>query len=112
LTPASSLASRVRVPLSLSLALPLPCRAPYVFLAALCSAILFAASLVLPPVRAHLATGGERNALAQLRVVFGEANHLRIFAFSALLVFSGFLVFPFRAPFLVANVRMSEEQLR
>ena len=60
---------------------------------------------------AHLAEGGERNALAQLRAVFGEANHLRIFAFSALLVFSGFLVFPFIAPYLVTNVGVSEAQL-
>jgi len=43
--------------------------------------------------------------------VFGEANHLRIFAFSALLVFSGFLVFPFIAPYLVTNVGVSEAQL-
>jgi predicted MFS family arabinose efflux permease len=43
--------------------------------------------------------------------VFGEANHLRIFAFSALLVFSGFLVFPFIAPYLVANVGVSEADL-
>jgi predicted MFS family arabinose efflux permease len=43
--------------------------------------------------------------------VFGEANHLRIFAFSALLVFSGFLVFPFIAPYLVTNVGVSEANL-
>jgi len=82
-----------------------------VFLAALCSAILLAAWFVIPPVRAHLAAGGERNALAQLRAVFGEANHLRIFAFSALLVFSGFLVFPFIAPYLVTNAGVGEAQL-
>ncbi len=108
---AFSLASILGVPISLYLALHFTWRAPYVFLAALCSAILLAAWFVIPPVRAHLATGGERNALAQLRVVFGEANHLRIFAFSALLVFSGFLVFPFMAPYLVTNVGVSEAQL-
>src|SRR5256885_17161721 len=32
-------------------------------------------------------------------------------AFSALLVFSGFLVFPFIAPYLVTNVGVSEAQL-
>src|SRR5713101_3284104 len=60
------------------------------------------ASILGVPISLYLAAGGERNALAQLRLVFGEANHLRIFAFSALLVFSGFLVFPFIAPYLVA----------
>jgi predicted MFS family arabinose efflux permease len=108
---AFSLASILGVPISLYLALHFTWRAPYVFLAALCSAILLAAWFAIPPVRAHLVAGGERNALAQLRAVFGEANHLRIFAFSALLVFSGFLVFPFIAPYLVTNVGVSEAQL-
>jgi len=46
-----------------------------------------------PPVRAHLTGGRERNALAQLRRVFGEPNHLRIFAFRRRWCFSGFLCF-------------------
>jgi predicted MFS family arabinose efflux permease len=108
---AFSLASILGVPISLVLAVHFTWRAPYVFLAALCSGVLLAAWFVIPPVRAHLAAGRERNALAQLRRVFGEANHLRIFAFSALLVFSGFLVFPFIAPYLVANVGVSEADL-
>jgi predicted MFS family arabinose efflux permease len=107
---AFSLASILGVPISLYLALHFTWRAPYVFLAALCSAILLAAWFVIPPVRTHLAAG-ERNALVQLRAVFGEASHLRIFAFSALLVFSGFLVFPFIAPYLVTNVGVSEANL-
>src|SRR6266851_2926014 len=108
---AFSLASILGVPISLYLALHFTWRAPYVFLAALCSAILLAAWFVIPPVRAHLAADRERNALTQLRVVFGEANHLRIFAFSALLVCSGSLVFPFIAPYLVTNVGVSEANL-
>jgi len=106
-----SLASIAGVPIALVLALHFTWRAPYVFLAALCSSVLLAAWFVIPPVRAHLTLGGERNALAQWRAVFGEPNHLRIFAFSALLVFSGFLVFPFIAPYLVANVGVSEADL-
>src|SRR5881397_663811 len=102
---AFSLASILGVPISLYLALHFTWRAPYVFLAALCSAILLAAWFVIPPVRAHLAADRERNALAQLKVVFGEANHLRV------LVFSGFLVFPFIAPYLVTNVGVSEANL-
>src|SRR5947209_13094392 len=55
---AFSLASILGVPISLYLALHFTWRAPYVFLAALCSAILVAAWFVMPPVRAHLAAGG------------------------------------------------------
>ncbi|MGB5079860.1 MAG: MFS transporter [Burkholderiales bacterium] len=108
---AFSLASIAGVPISLTLALHFGWRAPYVFLAALCSGILLAAWFAIPPVRAHLGGGRERNALAQLKGVFGESNHRRIFAFSGLLVFSGFLVFPFIAPYLVANVGVSESEL-
>jgi len=107
---AFSLASILGVPISLYLALHFTWRAPYVFLAALCAGVLLAAWFAIPPVRAHLADR-EHNALTQLRVVFGQANHLRIFAFSALLVFSGFLVFPFIAPYLVTNVGVSEANL-
>lgn len=108
---AFSLASIAGVPISLYLALHFTWRAPYVFLAAMCSSVLAAAWFAVPPVRAHLAGGRERNPLARLGHVFGEANHRRIFAFSSLLVFSGFLVFPFIAPYLVANVGVSEERL-
>jgi len=108
---AFSLASILGVPISLALALHFTWRAPYVFLAALCAGILIAAWFVIPPVRAHLAGGRERNALGQIRRVFGEPNHLRIFAFSSTLVFSGFLVFPFIAPYLVANAGVSESEL-
>ena len=108
---AFSLASILGVPISLALALHFTWRAPYVFLAALCAGILIAAWFVIPPVRAHLAGGRERKALGQIRRVFGEPNHLRIFAFSSTLVFSGFLVFPFIAPYLVANAGVSESEL-
>ncbi|HUL92569.1 MAG TPA: MFS transporter [Burkholderiales bacterium] len=108
---AFSLASILGVPISLALALHFTWRAPYVFLAALCAGVLVAAWFVIPPVRAHLAGGRERNPLAQIRRVFGEPNHLRIFAFSSTLVFSGFLVFPFIAPYLVANAGVSESEL-
>lgn len=108
---AFSLASIAGVPISLYLALHFGWRAPYVFLAALCSGILLAAWFVIPPVRAHLGHGRERSALVQLKTVFGEANHRHVFAFSGLLVFSGFLVFPFIAPYLVANVGAGEGEL-
>jgi len=62
-------------------------------------------------VRAHLVRGQERSPLVQLKSVFGEPNHRRLFAFSGLLVFSGFLVFPFIAPYLVTNVGVSEAEL-
>jgi predicted MFS family arabinose efflux permease len=108
---AFSLASILGVPISLALAVHFTWRAPYVFLAVMCASILASAWFVIPPVRAHLSGAGERNALAQIARVFSEPNHLRIFAFSSTLVFSGFLVFPFIAPYLVTNAGVSEADL-
>jgi predicted MFS family arabinose efflux permease len=108
---AFSLASIAGVPISLYLALHFTWRAPYLFLAGLCTAILLTSWFVIPPVRAHLGAGREGGVWAQLRAVFGRPNHLRIFSFSALLIFSGFLLFPFLAPYLVANVGVSEGEL-
>jgi len=108
---AFSLASILGVPIGLALALHFTWRAPYVFLAALCASVLLAAWFLVPPVRAHLGAVHERNPLAQIARVFGHGNHLRIFAFSSTLVFSGFLVFPFIAPYLVANAGVREVDL-
>lgn len=108
---AFSLASIAGVPISLYLALHFTWRAPYLFLAGLCIAILLTSWFAIPPVRAHIGTGREDGVFAQLRAVFGRPNHLRIFSFSALLIFSGFLLFPFIAPYLVANVGVSEGEL-
>src|SRR5438105_13305237 len=63
---AFSLASILGVPISLYLALHFTWRAPYVFLAALCSAILLAAWFVIPPVRAPPAAGWAPYAPAHL----------------------------------------------
>ncbi len=108
---AFSIASIAGVPISLYLALYFTWRAPYLFLAVLCIAILLTSWFAIPPVRAHLEAGREEGMLAQLRAVFGRPNHLRVFSFSALLIFSGFLLFPFIAPYLVANVGVSEGEL-
>ena len=108
---AFSLASILGVPISLYLALHFSWRAPYLFLAGLCTTILITAWFAIPPVRSHLSAAREHNIFRQLQSVFGQVNHLRIFSFSALLTFSGFLLFPFIAPYLVTNAGVSEADL-
>ena len=49
--------------------------------------------------------------MAQLRAIFGVANHLRAFAFTIVLMFAGFTVIPFNAPYNVANVGIAEIDL-
>jgi predicted MFS family arabinose efflux permease len=65
---------------------------------------------LVPESRRGRAFGAVMSAFS-LASILGEPNHLRIFAFSSTLVFSGFLVFPFIAPYLVTNAGVSEADL-
>jgi predicted MFS family arabinose efflux permease len=80
-------------------------------LAALCVVVAIAAARVLPPISGHLAHAVRRRPVEQLRAIFGEPNHLRTFAFTVVLMFAGFTVIPFIAPYNVANVGLAEIDL-
>ena len=108
---AFSVAATVGVPISLALATHFTWRAPYFFLAALCSLVWGGALWLLPRMRGHLRAARERHPLEQALAVFRDANHRKAFLFSATLFFSGFAVIPFISPYMVANVGVSEAQL-
>jgi len=106
-----SIAATLGVPISLWLATHFTWRAPYFFLAGLCIAVWSGVLWLLPRMRGHLRAARERHPLAQALAVFRESNLRRAFLFSAMLFFSGFAVIPFISPYMVANVRVREEQL-
>lgn len=108
---AFSLASIVGIPLALQLAAAFSWRAPFFFNFALCAAILAAAAYAVPRVRAHLDSPHRRSPLGQLKAVFGRPNHLRALGLTMLLNFSGMSIVPFLAPYLVANVGVTEAEL-
>jgi predicted MFS family arabinose efflux permease len=108
---ASSVASIVGIPLSLWLAAHFSWRAPFFANTVLCAVILAAVLRTVPRIRAHLESARRDAPLARLAAVFGEANHLRAFGLTMALNFSGFLVVPFIAPYLIANVRLTEAEL-
>ncbi|MFO1361435.1 MAG: MFS transporter [Burkholderiales bacterium] len=108
---ASSIASIVGIPLSLWLAARYSWRAPFFANTALAAAILAAALRTVPHIRGHLEAARGRAALGRVAAVFGNANHLRAFGLSMTLNFSGFLIVPFIAPYLVANVGVTEAEL-
>jgi predicted MFS family arabinose efflux permease len=108
---APSIASVVGVPISLFLANHFTWRAPYLFLTALSSLILLCGWKFIPPLHAHVEAVRSQQLFAQARGVFAEPNHIRAFAFSGLLMITGFLLFPFVAPYLVVNVGVSESEL-
>jgi len=99
------------LPASMTLASSLGWRAPFLALAAITSLALPACALVIPPVRGHVAAGRARSMMLQIRGIFQNANHLRVVVFQFLMVFSGFIVMCFVAPYLVENVGVKEADL-
>jgi predicted MFS family arabinose efflux permease len=108
---AFSLAAVLGVPLGLWFANRLSWRAPFLALAVVSIAVGALAWRLLPPLDAHVERSVRRSPLAQLRAVFGAANHLRAFAFMIALMLSVFTVVPFIAPYNVSNVGVAESDL-
>ncbi len=84
---------------------------PFLALAALSVAVGMAAMRLMPPLAAHVAAGGRRRPLEQLRAIFGEPNHRRAFTFMIVLMWPGSRSIPFIAAYNVANVGVAEADL-
>jgi predicted MFS family arabinose efflux permease len=108
---AFSLAAVAGVPLSLWIAARVSWRAPFLALAGLSVLVGIAATRLIPPLAAHVVSGPPPRPLAQLRAIFGVANHRRAFAFMFVLICSVFSVVPFLAAYNVANVGVTEADL-
>ena len=106
-----SLAAVAGVPAGLWIAANSTWRMPFLALAAASIVVAVAAARVLPPISGHLEHAVRRRPVEQLRAIFGEPNHLRTFAFTVVLMFAGFTVIPFIAPYNVANVGLAEIDL-
>jgi len=106
-----SLASIAGVPLGLWIAARSTWRMPFLVLSVASIAVAVAAARILPPLREHLAHPRSRHPLEQFRAIFGVPNHRRAFAFTIALMFAGFSVIPFVAPYNVANVGITEADL-
>jgi predicted MFS family arabinose efflux permease len=106
-----SVALIVGVPLGLFLANALGWRAPFSVLGGLSVLVLLAAWVILPPLRGHLNAAPSEGESAGLLRVLLEPNHLRAYALMAAVVFGGFLLAPYLATYLVANVGVAEGEL-
>jgi predicted MFS family arabinose efflux permease len=106
-----SLAAVAGVPAGLWIAAHSTWRMPFLVLAAASAVVAVVTARMLPPLAGHLAHAVRRSPVAQLRAIFGEPNHLRTFAFTIVLMFAGFTVIPFIAPYNVANVGLAEIDL-
>jgi predicted MFS family arabinose efflux permease len=106
-----SLAAVAGVPAGLWIAARSTWRMPFLVLAAASIVVAIAAAKLLPPISGHLAHAVSRRPVEQLRAIFGVPNHLRAFSFTVVLMFAGFTVIPFIAPYNVANVGLAEVDL-
>jgi predicted MFS family arabinose efflux permease len=108
---AFSLAAVMGVPVGLWFAAHYSWRTPFLALAVLATIAWIVASRIVPSLDAHVDRAERRKPLAQLRAVFGVANHLRAFAFMIVLMTSVFMVVPYIAAYNVANVGVLETEL-
>lgn len=99
------------VPLGLFLAAHHSWHAPFFAIAALCGVLGVIAAVTMPVLNAHLHALGRVSPFEGIRQVLTDTNHLRAFAFSALMMFSGFTVIPYITLYLQANVGLSQAQI-
>lgn len=106
-----SVASICGVPLGLLLASHISWHVPFFALAGLSLLVLAAAARVLPPLRGHLEKAHDAHPVAKLLAVLAERDHQMAFLFMGVLTFTGFLIFPNLANYMVLNVGLTEKQL-
>ncbi len=113
---AFSVSTVAGVPLSLFLANYFGWRFPFFLITALAAALLLLGLKQLPTLRGHLPSAliseDERaHPLAAMRETLCDANHLRAFAFMALLMLAGFTVIPYITIYATANVGIRQEDI-
>jgi predicted MFS family arabinose efflux permease len=99
------------VPLGLFLAAHFSWHAPFFGIAALVALLAAGAYITLPPLVDHLKVANKPSAWSGIKQVLADANHLKAFTFSGLLMFAGFTVIPFITIYLQTNVGWLTEQV-
>lgn len=99
------------VPIGLFLAAHLSWQAPFIGIALLSGVLALAAALTLPTLSHHLRAGHRSSVWRGIGRVLADRNHQHAFAFSATLMFAGFMVIPFITIYMQANVGLSTEQI-
>ena len=106
-----SVASICGVPIGLMLASTFDWHVPFFALAGSSLVVLGAAARVLPRLRGHLHKAREHHPVTQIVAVLSHPDHQIAFVFMALLTFTGFIIFPNLANYMVMNVGLTEKQL-
>lgn len=104
-------ASVIGVPAGLTVASLWNWRGSFILLTVLNIAILAGAWRLVPAMIGHLQSVKRSSLFGQSKLIFGNRNHLRGFAFVAVILFGSMSVIPFISPYLVKNVGIKESQL-
>ena len=105
-------ASVIGVPAGLTIASIWNWRGSFILLTFLNMVILVGAWRLIPAMTGHLQTEKKRLSLiGQSKLIFANRNHLRGFAFVAIIMFGSMSVIPFISPYLVNNVGIKESDL-
>lgn len=99
------------VPLGLFMATHLGWQAPFIGIAALSGVLAFGAAVTLPRLNHHLKAKDRPSVWRGIGMVLAEPNHQRAFAFSALLMFTGFTVLPYITIYMQTNVGLLPTQI-
>jgi DHA1 family inner membrane transport protein len=107
---AFSVASAAGIPAGLFLAQEIAWWAPFAAIGGVCLPFWVLAAFVLPSLRGHLHRR-HTNPWMEYRDILTRPTHLRAYALTMLLVMSSFMVIPFLATYLVANVGRDMDEL-
>ncbi len=108
---AFSVSTVAGVPASLWLANLSTWQAPFFGIALMSGLLAVAAGLSMPVLDQHLRAARAGGVWRGIVQVLADPNHLRAFAFSALLMFTGFTIIPFITIYVQANVGLVDEQI-
>ena len=99
------------VPLGLFLAAHLSWHAPFMAIAAMVGLLVIGAWQTLPRLDAHLHHPERASVWRSIAQVLVDANHLKAFALSGMMMFAGFTVIPYITIYLQSNAGMHPEQV-
>ena len=105
-----SVATVAGVPISLFLAAHLSWHAPFIAVAIVCGLFALFALRTMPILKDHLQRV-QPSPIDGILQVLGDRNHLKAFAFSALLMFAGFTVIPYITIYNTVNAGLTAAEL-
>jgi predicted MFS family arabinose efflux permease len=84
---------------------------PFYVLAAACAFVIPLISIAMPPLRGHIDRIAKQPPAKMIASILNERRNLQALGFMAMLMCTGFTIFPFLATYLVHNVGLTEGQL-